>query len=449
MVRGAANTSHTSGAPGTTVTGRWAGLGRDAAVAVAVAVDSIELWTVELPFVDPVATAKGVHRQRPLVLVHLLGHAEGAPSTRAGGGAATARAVEGWGECAALADSTFDDEDVTLCLEVLHRHLVPALIDRMASGRSSLPGPSDLDDVHQAAPGSPLAFAALEMAVADAHLRAGQRSLAGLLGVEGRLVEPGAVVGTAPTVAELLVAVGRLVDQGYSRVKVKIAPGWDVEPVSALAEAFPDLRLQVDANGSYRPGDGPGAADETRLVELDRFGLLCIEQPFDRADLGAHARLAARMSTPICLDESLDSPERVEEALAMGACSVVCVKPARLGGLGAALSVIERCRRSGVPLWMGGMFESGYARGVNLTLGALEGMAWPGDLSPSRSYLGADLVPDPSQAPPDPGTARHGSRPVPACAPPRGPGMGPPPDPGALARYGTLRHVLEARPGSI
>jgi len=140
----------------------------------------------------------------------------------------------------------------------------------------------------------------------------------------------------------------------------------------------------------------------------------------------------------------------------MGACSVVCVKPARLGGLGAALSVIERCRRSGVPLWMGGMFESGYARGVNLTLGALEGMAWPGDLSPSRSYLGADLVPDPSQAPPDPsqappdpGTARHGSRPVPACALPRGPGMGPPPDPGALARYGTLRHVLDARPDPI
>jgi O-succinylbenzoate synthase len=351
MLRGGADTSQTSGIPGTTVSGRWAGLGRDATVAV----DAVELWTVELPFVGPVATAKGVHRSRPLVLVHLLGHAEGTESTRGEGTTRAVRPVEGWGECAALADSTFDEEDVARSLEVLRRDLVPALIDRMASGGAALPGPSELDNVHRAAPDSPLAFATLEMAVADAHLRAEQRSLAELLGVEGRVVEAGAVVGTAATVADLLAAVGRLVDQGYSRVKVKIAPGWDVEPVSALAEAYPDLRLQVDANGSYRPEDGnsggAGAvdADGSRLAGLDRFGLLCIEQPFDRADLGAHARLAATMSTPICLDESLDSPERVDQALAMGACSVVCVKPARLGGLGAALSVIDRCRRAGVP----------------------------------------------------------------------------------------------------
>lgn len=426
MVRGASHTSHTPHRPdsGSSESERWAGLGRGATVTV----DSVELWTAELPFRVPVATAKGVHRNRPLVLVHIMGRSSD-----------PARAVEGWGECAALADTTYDDEDVARSLEVLHRQLVPALFEQMVEKWHRLPGPSDLGAVRRAAPGAPLAFAALEMAVADAHLRAGKLSLAGLLGVEGRAVEPGAVVGAADTLEELLAVVGGLVDQGYSRLKVKIAPGWDVVPVTALSKSFPDLSLQVDANGSYRPG----GSDEADLATLDRCGLLCIEQPFDRADLGAHARLAIRLSTPICLDESLDSPQSVREALAIGACSVVCVKPARLGGLGAALSVVERCRTSGVPLWMGGMFESGYARGVTTTLGALEGMSWPGDLSPSLTYLEGDLVAD--ARPHHDGS--DGPHTPPMCAVPEGPGMGPPPTAEALARYGTLRQVIRSQPG--
>jgi O-succinylbenzoate synthase len=244
------------------------------------------------------------------------------------------------------------------------------------------------------------------------------------------------VVGTTETADELVTTVGRLVEQGYSRVKVKIAPGWDVVPIAALSRAFPQLRIQVDANGSYRPG----SPDEELLVALDRFGLLCIEQPFDRADLAAHARLATRMTTPICLDESLDSPVTVGDALAKRACSVVCVKPARLGGLGAALSVIDACRRARVPLWMGGMFESGYARGVNTTLGALGGMSWPGDLSPARTYLGDDLVPDAGDVPNEP------HRP-PGRAVPSGPGMGPAPLPEALARLGANGQVITGDPG--
>ncbi len=274
------------------------------------------------------------------------------------------------------------------------------------------------------------------MAVADVHLRATHQSLAGLLGVAGRTVEAGAVVGTADTVDELVTTVGRLVEQGYTRVKVKIGPGWDAAPLTALSSSFPTLRLQVDANGSYRP-DSP---DEELLVALDRFGLLCIEQPFGRTDLAAHARLATRMATPICLDESLNSPQAVDEALARRACSVVCVKPARLGGLGAALSVIETCRTAQVPLWMGGMFESGYARGVNTVLGALGGMSWPGDLNAARTYLVDDLVPAT-------GGASHDTEfPIERLVPP-GPGMGPPPTAEALARLGGLRHVIATHKG--
>jgi O-succinylbenzoate synthase len=224
-----------------------------------------------------------------------------------------------------------------------------------------------------------------------------------------------------------------LADDGFTRVKMKIGPGWDIEPLDAVSRSLPDLRLQADANGAYTEEDGD------HLGDLDRFGLLCLEQPFDPTDLAAHARLSTQINTPICLDESLSSREDVETALAMGACSVVCVKPARLGGLGAALEVIESCTASGVPLWMGGMFESGYARGVNTTLAALPGFAWPGDTSPARSYLADDLVPAPSLRRAGPATSM-------VTSPPGGTGMGPIPDLGVLGRPGVHRQRMEMPP---
>ncbi len=437
-----------------TLSERWAGVGQRQSVALA----SVELWTVELPFRGPVRTARGVHRTRPVVLVHLVGATLDAAGTATG-------VIDGWGECAALADPTFDPEDVERSLAVLRHVLVPALLARtdrpgatIPAGRL-LPPPSELDDLHLASPHAPLAFAALEMAVADAHLRAEQRSLAGLLGVQERRVEIGAVVGQAESTDRLLDAVGTLVEEGYRRVKLKIGPHRDLDPVSLISSAFPDLLLQVDANGSYTPGDeadppdatcpAPGGgsidpadfgdlaahSDVPELMALDPFGLLCIEQPFERSELAAHAHLSSRMTTPICLDESLDSPAAVDRALAMGACSVVCVKPSRLGGLGAALTVIDRCAGAGVPLWVGGMFESGYARGVLTVLGALDGMAWPGDLSPARTYLEDDLVPEVLPT-------RDGPRGALVVGLPPGPGMGPPPEPAALARLGTSHQVI-------
>jgi O-succinylbenzoate synthase len=188
--------------------------------------------------------------------------------------------------------------------------------------------------------------------------------------------------------------------------------------------------LQADANGSYRE------ADSDHLAELDRFGLLCLEQPFDRADLDGHVRLARRMRTPVCLDESIHSPASVRRALDMGACSVVCVKPARLGGVGATLELVESCAEAGTPMWMGGMFESGYARGVNTTLAAMDGFAWPGDLTPARWYLGDDLVPDPELT----RLAIGGGL---TAFPPRSAGMGPVPDPGTLKRYSTWSNKIE------
>jgi len=431
--------------PADTLSERWAALGRSDG-SVPVALDSVGLWTVELPFRAPVRTARGAHRTRPIVLVHLVGRAVGA----AGDGAV----VEGWGECAALADATFDAEDVERSLAVLRHVMIPALVERSAGERPPrpsahlLPAPSELGEIRRASPHAPLAFAALEMAVADIHLRTAQQSLAGLLGVTGRRVEIGAVVGQTDATDQLVAAVGALVDQGYRRVKLKIGPRWDVEPVGQVRAAFPDLLLQVDANGAYGTDGTEDAWTRTDraavsgLTELDRFGLLCIEQPFDRSDLASHVELARAMTTPICLDESLDSLRSVEEALSVGACSVVCVKPSRLGGMGAALEVIDRCGDAGVPLWMGGMFESGYARGMITTLGALDGMAWPGDLAPTRSYLEDDLVPDLVLS----RVSQTGGSGALVADLPEGTGMGPTPEAGTLDRLGA-KYQLIAGPG--
>jgi O-succinylbenzoate synthase len=241
------------------------------------------------------------------------------------------------------------------------------------------------------------------------------------------------VVGEFPDVTGLLERVNALVDQGYPRVKMKIGRGADAEPIAAVRRAHPGLFLQADANEDYHE------EDIDHLRGLDRYELACLEQPFRRDDLAAHARLAERAATPICLDESLDSPESVVRALEMGACSVVCVKPARLGGIGSALEVVRRCRASSVPLWMGGMFETGFARAANVVVGAASGTEWPGDLSPAASYLRPDLTTAGTREV-DPGSPAR-------VVPGRAPGMGPAFDEAVVDRLTSRVVRLEAAPG--
>jgi O-succinylbenzoate synthase len=377
----------------------WQGIGSGAELTL----EAVELHRVELAFRQPVRTARGVHRRRPVLLVRLACRGPDGP-------------VEGWGECSALADATYDVEDVALAGATLEEVALPGLVAAAHDG-GGLPSPSSVPGLPGFPIDRPLSVAAVEMAVADAHLRASGRSLATVVGAGPGPVAAGTVVGRAGGTAGLLEAVDARVAEGFTRVKLKIAPADDLGPVGAVRHRYPDLLLQVDANEGYTDR----GADHDRLAELDAFGLLCIEQPFPRGDLGAHARLAARIATPVCLDESLTSPATVVEALDRGACSVVCVKPSRLGGIGAALTVLSECRRRGVPVWMGGMFESGYARQVNATLAALPGFAWPGDLGPPSEYLVEDLLPD------------HRARPAEAPVP-QVDGVGPPPDPRTVAR---------------
>lgn len=250
-----------------------------------------------------------------------------------------------------------------------------------------------------------MAKCALEMAVLDAGLRTADASLAQYLGAVRNRVEAGVAVGVAGSLPELLEVVGAYLDAGYRRIKLKIKPGWDLEPVRAVRERFVDVALHVDANGAYRPEDG------AHLSQLDAFELTMIEQPFAADELGAHAALANHLRTPICLDESVTSAASATLAIELGATSIVNIKAGRVGGYLEGRRVHDVCAEAGVPVWCGGMLETGLGRAANLALAALPGFTLPGDLSASDRYYGTDLTP--------PFVLRDGHLDV-----PNGPGLG-------------------------
>jgi O-succinylbenzoate synthase len=232
-----------------------------------------------------------------------------------------------------------------------------------------------------------MAKAAVEMAVLDAELRGAGVSFASYLGATATSVPAGVSVGITASLAELLEVVGRHLEEGYARIKLKIEPGWDVEPVRAVRRCFgDDVALQVDANSSYMLGDA------AHLAELDAFGLLLVEQPLAEDDLAGHAALAKLLRSPLCLDESITSATVALDAIERGACSVVNIKAGRVGGYLEAKRIHDVCVAAGVPAWCGGMLETGLGRAANLALAALPGFTLPGDISASDRYWSRDLT---------------------------------------------------------
>ena len=284
---------------------------------------------------------------------------------------------EGWGECAAFPTPSYSPEWVDGAWDVLRHHLVPLALGRPMAA-ASLP----LAAVH----GQPMAKCALELAVLDAELRAGGVSLATRLGATRRRVPAGVAIGLTGDVAALLAEVARFVALGYRRVKLKIQPGWDVEPVWAVRAAFPDLALQVDANGAYQ------LSDADRLAALDGAGLLCLEQPLAADDLLGHAAWGGKRGPPLCLDESVTSAAVATTAIALGACQVINIKAPRVGGYLEAVRVHDVCAARGIPVWCGGMLETGLGRHANLALAALPNFTLPGDLSASDRFYRDDIT---------------------------------------------------------
>lgn len=312
---------------------------------------------------DPFVTSHGSVGERRVVLLTL--EVEG---------------IEGWSECVAGADPSYTYETVDTAWHVLVDFLLPSVVGR------AFDDPDDLLERVEWVRGHPMAKAAVEMAAWDAAARAEGLSLACKLGGARTSVPVGVSVGLQATDELLEEAVGRHISEGYARVKVKIAPGRDVEMLGRLRERFPAASLMADANSAYTLADAP------RLAELDALALEMIEQPLAHDDFLEHARLQELIATPVCLDESIGSERDAALAVALGSCRVINLKAGRVGGLGPARRIHDAMLAVGLPVWCGGMLESGVGRAHNLALASLPGFTFPGDISASRRYWERDIV---------------------------------------------------------
>ena len=290
---------------------------------------------------------------------------------------------DGWAECPVEPAPTYSSEFTGSARVVLVEHLLP-LAAAGPTGDALALGPH-LARVR----GHQQARAAVELAVLDAQLRAAERSLAGWLGATASAVPAGAAVSALEPLDVLLAEATAAVAAGAGRLRVKVAPGAAATPLLEVRAAVgPDVVLQADANGSFAIDD-PAHLEE--LLRVDELDLACLEQPLAPDDLVGHARLAERLATRICLDEPLTSLAAIEAAVALGACEVVCLKPSRVGGWVEARRVHDRCVELGVPLWVGGMLETGVGRAANLAVAGLPGMALPPDHDP-RGWYDPDLA---------------------------------------------------------
>lgn len=328
----------------------------------------VRLHRLALPLVAPFTTSFGTERTREALLVEVVVDVGG-------------ETVTGWGECVALAEPLYSAEYVDGCAEVIRRWLVPAL-----TGVEPLTAQTVGHHLRHVV-GHPMAKAAVEMAILDAQLRSERRSFAEYLGAVRTRVPSGVSVGIQESVEQTVRVVDGYLSEGYVRIKLKIAPGWDLEPVRAVrALVGDDVALQVDANAAYR------LVDVTTLRRLDEFGLLLLEQPLAENDLRQHAILAEQLQTPICLDESVVSAASAADAIALGAAQVINIKPGRVGGYLEAVRIHDLARAHGVAVWCGGMVETGLGRSANAALAALPGFVLPGDISASSRFFTVDIT---------------------------------------------------------
>jgi O-succinylbenzoate synthase len=327
----------------------------------------VELREIHLPLLHPFETSLGRTTERHVILVRV---------ESADGG-------EGWGECVADEAPYYSEEWTESAWAVMTRYLAPLVV------RAPFDSAEDVDALFAHVRGNRMAKAALETACWDLEARTRNVPLWQLLGGTRSEIASGVSIGLQPTVAALLERVRRELADGYQRIKIKIKPGHDVELVAAVRAEFPDIALMVDANSAYRLGDA------ALLQQLDRFGLMMIEQPLAHDDIADHARLQRQLSTPICLDESIRSAADTRLAIDLGACRIVNIKLGRVGGHVESRRIERLCRENGIDVWCGGMLEAGIGRAHNIALSTLPGFTLPGDVSASSRYWEEEIIEPP------------------------------------------------------
>jgi o-succinylbenzoate synthase len=288
--------------------------------------------------------------------------------------------VIGWGECVAGETPTYSPETIETAWYVLRDHLWPLL-----KGKEFSAAP-EVGDLLEPVRGHNMAKASLEAAIWDAEAKRKGMPLSKLIGGTREEIACGVSVGIKGTLDELVASVKKELAAGYQRIKIKIKPGIDIESVKRLRQEFPRIKLMVDANSAYRIEDWP------LLQQLEGFYLMMIEQPLGWDDLYGHVILQKRLATPICLDECIHTEEQARAAVELGACKIINIKLGRVGGFKVAKRIHDLCEKAGIPVWCGGMLESGIGRAHNIALSTLSNFTLPGDVTASKRYWEEDII---------------------------------------------------------
>lgn len=357
-----------------------------------VTIQDIKLHVVAMPLVELLRTSFGAEPYKTAIVVEVL----------------TNEGLTGWGETALKTKPSYGSETILTAMHISRDYLIPCLLGK------TLASPTDLPGLFKAVRGNHHARAGLEAAIWDVMAKANGMRLADYFACHlpaditpDDSVLVGVSIGIQETLEEQLALIQKRVNEGYRRIKLKIAPGWDVELARAVRARFPDITLMLDANSAYT------LKDAEHLKQLDQFNLLMIEQPLAYDDIYEHSKLQPQLRTPICLDESIYSAHDWRIALELGAGKILNLKPTRVGGFSESLRIYQFCVETGTPLWIGGMLETGIGRAANVAFASLPGVNLPSDISATDRYFDPDITEPPF-------VLKEGSR----LQVPKGPGIG-------------------------
>jgi len=328
---------------------------------------SIELREIRLPLIHFFETSFGRTTERRIILARVIDQ-DGA---------------EGWGECTAGEGPFYSDEWAETAWPTLNEFLAPMVLNREVEGAAGV------SDLMQHVRGHRMAKAAIETACWDLEAKRANQPLWKYLGGIREEIPCGVSIGIQDSSEQLIEKIEKELNAGYQRIKIKIKPGWDLNIVKAVRAKFPDILLMGDANSAYTLIDVP------LFKALDEFNLMMLEQPLAFDDMFDHAELQKQIKTPVCLDESIKTSADATHAIALGACKIINVKLGRVGGHEQAKRVEQIARERNIPIWCGGMLESGIGRAHNIAMATLAGFSWPGDVSASARYWAEDIIEPP------------------------------------------------------
>ncbi|HSU88362.1 MAG TPA: o-succinylbenzoate synthase [Terriglobia bacterium] len=332
-------------------------------------IKQIEMRELRMRLLHPFETSFGSTQDRHIILIKV------SDGTRAG--------WAGWGEVTAAEGPFYSYETWETAWHVLRDFVIPRVVGK------ELAAAADFGSLVQGIRGHNMAKAGVETALWDLEAKTRNVPLWKMLGGTRQRIDCGVSIGIQPSVAKLLEKIDTELKAGYRRIKIKIKPGWDVDVIRDVRSAFPDIRLMGDANSAYT------LADVDVFKRMDRYNVMMFEQPLHHEDMIDHAELQKQIQTPICLDESIHSAEDARKAIKIGACRIINIKLGRVGGHKEARAVHNVCRDHGIPVWCGGMLESGIGRAHNVALSSLENFSLPGDVSASKRYWSEDIIDPP------------------------------------------------------